>query len=133
VPWTCPECKRPFGRKGQSHVCEPGLTIDPEFREIHERVAAILEEMGPVVIEPVEVGIFFKKRGVFVELRPRKSGGWDLTFVLPRRLDHPRITRRTRMSKKGERTSHALVVHSHDDIDDDVQEWLAEAYFEARE
>lgn len=139
MPWTCPDCERPFGRKGQSHVCEPGLTVDeyfssqpPEFREIYERVAGLLEEMGPVVIEPVEVGVLFKKRGTFVELRPRKRG-FDLSFVLPRKLGHPRITRRTAMSRKGDRTSNALVVNTADDIDDEVCEWLAEAWFEAPE
>ena len=103
-----------------------------EFREVHERVARYLEEMGPVVIEPVEVGVFFKKRGTFASLRPRKKG-FALSFVLPRRLDHPRITRRTPMSKKGDRTSNALVVQQAADVDDQVLEWLAEAYFEAPE
>ncbi len=139
MPWTCPECERRFGRRGQSHVCEPGLTVEeyfadypPEFREIHERVVGLLEAMGAVVVEPVEVGILFKKRGTFVELRPRKKG-FTLSFILPRRLDHPRITRRTPMSKQGTRTSIALVVHSADVIDDEVREWLAEAYFESPE
>ena len=39
MAWTCPECERRFGRKGQSHVCEPGLTVD-------ERTGAQYEHAG---------------------------------------------------------------------------------------
>ena len=140
MAWTCPECERRFGRKGQSHVCEPGLTVDEffsaqpaEYREIHDVIADYLGEMGPLIVEPVEVGIFYKRNSTFAQLRPRKSGGSAVSMVLSRRLDHARITRRTPMGKKSPRTSNAVTLRSARDVDEDVLEWLAEAWFESPE
>jgi hypothetical protein len=65
VTWTCPDCARSFGRGNQSHQFAPALTVEeyfatgPEFeRPIFEVVRAHLESLGPVVVEPVQVGVF---------------------------------------------------------------------------
>lgn len=107
------------------------MTLDEYFstgpereRPIFEVVRAHLESLGPVYIEPVSVGIFFKRGGTFVELRPMVK--WEaLSFGLSRTLDHPRIARKM---KGGARTYHVVNIREPSDVDDQVKEWLTESY-----
>ena len=86
-----------------------------------------LESLGPVIVEPVGVGILFKGKRTFVELRPRAK--WvALSFGLNRRAEHPRITRTTRTNTA--RTYHGVRITGVADVDDVVRAWLTESYFE---
>ena len=131
--WTCEACGREFGTR-QSHVCAPALSVDTYFagrppveREIFEAVRDHLESLGPVIVEPVGVGILFKRRRTFVELRP-KTRWVDLSIGLNYRREHPRITRTVKMSSG--RAYHGIRITSPTDIDDTVREWLTESYVE---
>jgi len=134
-PWTCAGCGRRFGRRNQSHECAPALTLEEYFsnrpareRPIFEAVAAHLESVGPVVVEPVSVGILIKRSSTFVELRPRQR--WvALSFILSRAVDHPRIARRVATSAG--RTAHFVNLRGPDDVDDDVRAWLTESYLDS--
>jgi hypothetical protein len=99
----------------------------PVEREIFDEVAAHLRSLGPVIVEPVHVGVFFKGKRTFVELRP-KTKWMDLSFGLDRRIDHPRITRTTRT--KTSRTYHGVRLVTPEDVDDLVRGWLTESYLE---
>jgi Domain of unknown function (DUF5655) len=130
--WTCPECERTFGRRGQGHLCIPATTVDewfadepPEHREIHERIADHLEALGDVRIEAVAVGIFYKRRRNLAELRGR-ADHLGLSFVRLSGRDHERFTRRTPM--KGGQTWYRVALRHPDDVDDQVLEWLTEAW-----
>lgn len=129
--WSCPACAREFGSR-QSHVCVPALSVDAYFlgrppieRDIFEAVRAHLEALGPLIVEPVGIGILFKRRRTFVELRP-KSRWVDLSVGLNHRLEHPRITRTVRTATG--RTYHGIRITSPADIDDDVRGWLTQSY-----
>jgi Domain of unknown function (DUF5655) len=132
VSWTCPSCDRQFGRRNQSHECAPALTVEEYFatgpafeRPIFEVVREHLESLGPVVVEPVQVGVFFKRSRMFAELRPRTK--WVvLSFIVPMVVPSNRIGRRLTVS--GLRTYHTMKVHSPSDVDEDVRSWLTEAY-----
>ncbi|MCC6958227.1 MAG: hypothetical protein IT301_00130 [Dehalococcoidia bacterium] len=132
-PWSCPACGREFFAR-RAHVCAPALSADsyfagrpPEERAIFEAVRGHLASLGPVIIEPVNVGIFFKGRSNFVEIRPKKR--WvDVTFGLNRLLTNPRISRT--MRSRTARTFYAVRVTSAAEIDDELREWLTESYFE---
>jgi hypothetical protein len=110
------------------------MSVDAYFgaRPTHERlifdaVADHLGELGPVIIEPVSVGILFKgARRTFVELRPRTR--WvQLTFRLDRTVVHSRITRTTRDRQSG-RTYHGVRLTGPADVDTQVRAWLTESY-----
>ena len=75
--WICPKCRRQFGSRNQSHECAAAMSLEEYFstgpereRPIFEAVIDHLESIGPVVVEPVSVGIFLKRSRTFAELRP---------------------------------------------------------------
>lgn len=115
-------------------MCAPAVSPDVYFaarppveREIFEAVRQHLESLGAVIVEPVGVGILFKRRRTFVELRP-KARWVALSFGLNHRLVHPRITRTVEIP--GGRTYHGIRVTSPADIDGEVCDWLTESYVE---
>lgn len=132
MTWTCLDCERVFARTGQSHECEPAMTLEEYFstgppfeRPVFEAVLTHLETLGPMHVEPVAVGIFIKSTGSFVELRPMTR--WvALSFPFPRRIEHPRITRKPVQS--GVRTYHWVRLAGPEDVDDQVKVWLSEAH-----
>lgn len=135
--WVCPDCSRQFGRRGQSHDCEPAMTLEEYFSTGPEREQpifdAVMQHMatvGPVHVEPVSVGIFLKRSRSFAELRPMQR--WvALSFSLPRTVSHPRITRRV-VTYHG-RFFHVANLRDEDDLDDEIRGWLTEAYLNSPE
>lgn len=130
--WTCPECQRRFGRVGQGHDCAPGLSLEEYFatsppfeRPIFEAVRAHLETVGSLYVEPVSIGIFFKRRRIVVQLRTMTK--WvGVGFVLSRRLESPRLSRKVEGS--GSHWWHVVNVRGPDEVDDELKGWLTEAY-----
>jgi hypothetical protein len=95
------------------------------YREAFERIAAHLRGLGEVVLEPVQVGVFFKRSRSFAELRPMKSV-LRVEFLLSRSLDDPRIAKTLPMSAN--RVACFVDLHSLDEVDATLLGWLAEAY-----
>ena len=133
--WDCPECGRRFARKGQSHECAPAMSIEEYFatgpereRPIFEAVMAHLDTVGPVHVEPVSVGIFLKRAQSFAQLRP-KTRLVALSFGLPRKIESSKIA--TKVQEWNGRYYHQVNLREADDVDDDVREWLTEAYLNA--
>jgi hypothetical protein len=108
------------------------MTLDEYFatgppweRPVFEAVLAHLTSLGPVHVEPVSVGIFIKKSGSFVELRPMAR--WvALSFLMPRKIQHAKIARKP--LAVGGLTYHVVNLRSPNDVDDHVRAWLAESY-----
>jgi hypothetical protein len=132
MDWTCPECGRQFGRRNQSHECSPAMSVDEYFagkpewqRPIFEAVLEHLEMVGAVRVEAVEVGIFFKRSHTFAELRPRRDR-LVLSVLLSRRVQDPRVAKTWHGS--GNRSAYFFDLHEADDVDDDLRDWLTEAY-----
>jgi hypothetical protein len=130
--WECPRCERRFGQANRPHVCAPAMAIDAYFvdaepvdRDIYEAVAEALIECGPVEIEAVSVGIFFKRSRTFVELRPRKRG-MACSMILPHAVSSDRVTRRIQVGTRG--AANFVTLHSADDVDEQLRGWLAMAY-----
>jgi Domain of unknown function (DUF5655) len=135
--WTCPECQRSFGRRNQSHECVPAKSIDEYFadrpeweRPIFEEIADHLEFVGDVQVEAVDVGVFFKRARTFAELRPMRNR-LRLSVLLSRRLKHPRIVRRWEGS--GSRAAYFFDLREPGDVDDELRDWLTEAYLSSPE
>ena len=104
-------------------------TGPPRERPIFDAVMEHLQTLGPVHVEPVSVGIFIKKSGGFIELRPMQR--WvTLSFRLPRRVDHAKIARKP--ITVGQRTFHVVNLRTPEDVDHDVRAWLTESYLATR-
>ena len=72
------------------------------------------------------VASMLKKAGI--ELRPKK--GWvECSFKLGRRMKHPRVRRIVQASAN--RIVHFVRLDGSDALDDELREWLAEAYLDA--
>jgi hypothetical protein len=97
-------------------------------RPIFEAVMRHVNSLGPVHVEPVSVGIFLKRAQTFAELRPMQR--WvALSFSLPRRVQHPTITRKV-MRYHG-RYYHVANLRRPEDLDDELRVWITEAYLDA--
>jgi Domain of unknown function (DUF5655) len=135
MAWTCPECGRQFRRTRQSHECSPAMTLDeyfatgpPHERPVFEAVMAHLATLGPVHVEPVSVGIFIKRDGSFMELRPMER--WvAMSFPLHRRAQHRTIIRKV-MQWHG-RYYHIANVRQPEDLDDALLDLITESYADA--
>ncbi len=94
-------------------------------RPIFEAVMAHLATLGPVHVEPVSVGIFIKKSGTFLQLRPMTR--WvALSFLVPHKIQHSKIARKP--VGYGGLTYHVVNLRGPEDVDDDVRGWLTESY-----
>jgi hypothetical protein len=94
-------------------------------RPTFEAVMAHVTTLGPVHVEPVSVGIFLKRAQTFAQLRPRDRFV-ALSFSLPRKVAHDRITRKV-VHYHG-RYHHVANLRGPDDLDDDLRAYLTEAY-----
>jgi uncharacterized protein DUF5655 len=130
--WICPRCDREFGRVHQAHTCVPGGSVADTFagrppvqRSIYDALTAHLSMLGPVHADAVRVGVFLKRERTLAEVRPM-ARSLSVNIVLPRMVDDPRVVRTIRVT--GDRTVHVLRLHRVDDVDDQVRDWLTEAY-----
>ena len=102
------------------------FSTGPAFeRPVFEAVFEHLEDLGPIHVEPISVGIFLKSGGGFVELRPMTR--WTaMSFPMVRRIEHPRIARKP--VRNGNRLYHVVNLTGPADVDDQVRDWLSESY-----
>jgi Domain of unknown function (DUF5655) len=106
---------------------EDYFSTGPPFeRPIFEAVMAGLDQrVGPIHVEPVSVGIFLKRSRGFSELRPMTK--WvAVSFALPRTISSARISRK--VIDTGATKYHVVNVRSAHEVDDQLLDWLAEAY-----
>jgi Domain of unknown function (DUF5655) len=135
--WTCPKCRRQFGRSRQGHECAPAMSLEEYFstgpayeRPIFEAVMAHMAQVGPVHVEPVSVGIFLKRARTFAELRPMTK--WvALSFSLPRPVGHKLIRRKVVHYNRS--YYHVANVAGPEDLDGDLLGLLTEAYLNSPE
>src|SRR5688572_23474946 len=123
--WRCPQCGRQFRRPGQGHECAPAMALEeyfstgpPHERPVCEAVLDFLKGIEPVHVEPLSVGIFLKKAQTFAQMRPMQK--WvALSLGLPRRVDHPTMTRKV-MPYAG-RFYHVFNLSRPEDFDERIQ------------
>ena len=95
-------------------------------RPIFEVVHHHMQSLDPDIwFEPVSVGIFFKRRTTFLQLRTMTK--WvAVCFNLDRRLDSDRLSRK--VVEHGGRHYHVVNVRDAAEIDDTLLGWLTEAW-----
>ena len=80
---------------------------------------------GEMIIEATKTSISFKSPRLFAVVHLQKQG-IKVGFWLPRRIDHARIIRSEAISPQ--EYVHDVRVTSSDELDEQLQNWLCEAY-----
>ena len=130
--WRCGNCDRPFANKNQSHSCgrytvEAFLSGKPRNAvELYNRFLDVAQSCGPVLIAPAKTRIGLQVRMIFAAVNKLSEQGLDAHVVLARRLEHPRFRRIEEISPIN--CVHHFRVKSVEEIDEEVAEWLREAY-----
>jgi hypothetical protein len=129
--WRCPECGNRFGTENAWHSCGTNTLkalfahSDPKVLKLFRKFARMVQACGPAKMLVQQTRVLFQDRARFAGAYPRK---WELHCVvaLPRKLEHPRFTL---IENYGDHfMSHHFKVESEADLNDEVQEWLHEAY-----
>jgi len=129
--WRCPECKRQFANRNQSHACGRH-TLASHFenkpaavRAIFDKLLRVARSNGPITVLPEKTRIAFQVRMSFAAFVIRRN--WvDGHVVLARRLENPRFRRTETFSPQNH--LHAFRFESVEEVDAEVSSWLAEAY-----
>ena len=106
---------------------EEYFATGPAFeRPVFDAVLEVLHGCDPALwFEPVSVGIFFKRRTTFVQLRTMTK--WvAVGFSLPVELRSPRLSRK--VVHHGQRYFHVVNVSDASQIDEELASWLVEAW-----
>ena len=129
--WTCPCCGRRFVNPNQSHACGRYSVEDhlegasPLVAKLFEQFVELVDNCGETIVEATKTSIAFKSPGLFAVVHFQKKG-LKVGFWLPRRIDHTRIIRTEAISPQ--EYVHDVRVTSLDDLDDQLLNWLCEAY-----
>jgi len=134
MAWTCPECQRSFGAEGLGHMCTPGLTLEehfasarPEAEPIFTIVNDHLETLeGDLIVDPLSKKILFKN-GPTIAILESMTKWVALGFTLRRRVASKRFSRKV-VDYQG-KFYHVINLTSPDEVDDEVLEWLTEAFY----
>ena len=133
MAWTCPRCGRSFGRRDQPHSCVPATDLDewvasrpPLVADVVAAVRSAVAELGAdVTLEATAAAVMVKRARTFAEVKPRRDTV-ELSFIVSRRIDDPRIARTLDLTKT--RVVHRLDLSDAAQVDDVVRGWLVEAY-----
>jgi hypothetical protein len=134
--WTCPRCGRAFANRNQSHACGDWTLDDhvraasPEVAELVRGFVALVERCGPADVVATKTRIGFTVRMTFAALMPMRR--WvDAHVVLARRRDEARFRR---IDSLGPRSHvHLFRLVEAEELDDEVLDWLREAYAVGRQ
>lgn len=134
--WRCPTCGREFANLNQSHACGRYRLADhfegrdPEVARIFRALLARARRNGPVTVLPEKTRIAFQVRMSFAAFTLRQR--WlDGHVVLARRRSSPRFKRIYEVSPRNQ--VHEFRLRSAAEVDDEVADWLREAYAVGRQ
>ena len=134
--WRCPECGNRYATENAWHACGPNTLkqlfsrSDPNVIKLFRKFAKMVQACGPAKMITEQTRVLFRDRARFAGALPRKSY-LHCVVALPRQLEHPRFVN---IENYGEHfKSHHFLVESEADLNEEVQEWLHEAYHLGRQ
>jgi hypothetical protein len=129
--WRCPSCGRPFANRNQSHACGVGdldalfARSEPQVRAMFDQVVEVARRCGPLDVVPEKTRVALQVRMSFAAFTPRRR--WlDGHVVLARALRAERFHKVETYSPRNH--VHAFRLTRPEDVDAEVEAWLAEAY-----
>lgn len=132
--WRCPKCGKYYVTRNIWHSCR--RITEAQFLEgksehvvwLYRRIVKMLRSAaadGPLLINPGKTRIAFQARMRFGGVTFGKDSV-QLSFLLRRRVDSPRITKVVAYGPRA--YGHHLTVRGPEDLDTELQAWLAETY-----
>jgi predicted transport protein len=94
-------------------------------REIFDALEAHLVSVGPLIVDPVQVTVMFKRTRSFAEVRSKRRS-LTLSFLLSHPIEDGRISKTLHFSATRWALNVELVTVA--DVDEQVKGWLTEAY-----
>jgi hypothetical protein len=134
--WTCPKCGKEFVNKNQYHSCKRYALSDTfagkpaHISDLFEQFREMVETLGPVKVLPYGDMVGFMVRVRFAAAVP-KTRWLDIGLWLPRRAESPRFHKIETMVPNVH--THVLRITEAGQLDEEVSEWLAEAYAVGRQ
>jgi hypothetical protein len=129
--WICTKCERKFKSANQFHSCSTNtleshfLRKPVEIKEIYEKLAGKLADIGTLQTSIVKSAIFLKKESTYLEIKV-KNDYLLIAFYLDREgLEYP-IVRTLQISKN--RFVHVVHLYKSEDIDEQLIKWLTLSY-----
>lgn len=129
--WTCPHFGRQFTNRNQSHACQR-YTVEDHLADVnlqvtrlYERFVELINNRGEVLVEATKTSTALKSPGLFAVVHMQKKG-LKVGFWLPRRIEHPRISRIEAITPQ--EYVYKVKLISLDDFDVQLHNWLYEAY-----
>ena len=130
--WTCPRCGARFVTRNLWHGCGD-YTVDGFFegtparlRELYDAWASLVGEFGPFEQVPTRSRIAFMVRVRFAGVVRLRKDGLVCGFWLKRRIDSPRFTKVEHLGRSD--WIYRFVLRDEDELDDEVRDWIREAY-----
>jgi hypothetical protein len=129
--WRCPKCGKYYVTRNILHACARHTVAghfegkNPAVRFLFDGLLGILKRCGPVRVVPGKTSIVFQVRMRFAGATVRRNS-LEVTFVLPRRLDHPRVKKCLVYSRRS--YYHYIDISTPADLDEELMQWLREAY-----
>jgi hypothetical protein len=129
--WICPECGRKFTRNRQGHSC---VRHDPELlfigksqkaRDLYNLIIEKVQAFGEIEINPQKWNISIRRLTTFIAIMIEKDH-LTLVFLTDRPIDDFPVYNSFHHS--AHRWSNALKIESPDEVDDQLMQWLKEAY-----
>ncbi len=131
MAWICPNCKKEFRRRNQTHSCAQVDLLDhlrrktPQVRKTFDTLMGELYKLGNITINPVKTSIQVKAGATFLSIRPRKRH-LELEFQLGREVNEFPVYRTVRISKN--RVLHSAILDGPLQVDAKLMNWLRESY-----
>ncbi len=128
--WRCPNCGQTFVTRNMPHSCQVVALGDhfagSALRPVFDAYLDAAERNGPVMVNATKSRISFQARMRFAGIdRPRRDH-LLANVVLTRPLESPRFAKVEFIPPYY--YVHRFRLRAPEDVDDEVREWLAEAY-----
>ena len=120
----------PFNKEARTvaqvySVSDHFVNKEPGVRTLYDRLVSLVRTFGPVEEDPKKTSIHLNRKSALAGVETRRNN-----FLLTIKSDHPikspRVEKVEKISSK--RFYHKVRISSPDDFDEELKNWLQEAY-----
>jgi len=120
----------PFNKEARTvtevySVSDHFVNKDPSVRTLYDQLVSLVRTFGPVEEDPKKTSIHLNRKSALAGVETRRNN-----FLLTIKSDHPikspRVEKVEKISSK--RFYHKVRISSPDDFDEELKNWLQEAY-----